>query len=394
MPAPSKKPRRASTAPKPAPRKPLQGAAARKASAARPSQPAKSAPKPPRPAGPAKKKAASLGTAKAPKPGASSARATQGKLPRSLRGLAAETPGFVPEPLRDASRGPRLQRVLADRGVASRRTCEVLIAQGRVRVNGQVVSGLPAFIDPTKDRVDVDGVAVASVGPASAKKKQEPGKAAAAKGDSVRRVYLMLNKPKGYISTTGDEFNRPTVLDLVEMDGQLPGGVHRLYPVGRLDSESTGLILLTNDGDLTERLTHPRFEVRKVYQVRVRGIVTDADLGKIEKGLLLAPKPEQLGRAMPKRANVGKIRLLSTRSDREHGDSSVLEMTLHEGQNREIRRIFARLGYKVRQLHRVRLGPLKLKGVAMGEWRLLERQEVAELQKLLRSSGSVSKSTK
>ncbi|MCC5830285.1 MAG: rRNA pseudouridine synthase [Phycisphaeraceae bacterium] len=304
-------------------------------------------------------------------------RALKGKLPRSLRGLAGREPGFIPEELRDASRGERLQRVLADAGVAARRACETLITQGRVKVNGQIVSGLPAWVDPKADQIEVDGVAVPGIGPRG--KRTASGRPNAS--PSHRLVYLMLNKPKGYITTASDEHNRPTVLDLVDLEGELPAGAKRLFPVGRLDSESTGLLLLTNDGDMTERLTHPRYEIEKVYQVRVRGKVGPDDVAQLEKGLLLAPRPKELGKKVPRRASVSRMRLLGTEHDHEHGDASTLEVTLREGQNREIRRVFARLGFKVRRIHRVRLGPLKLKGIALGQWRMLEHREVLMLRK-------------
>lgn len=279
----------------------------------------------------------------------------------------------------DAERGPRLQKVMAELGVASRRDCETLIEEGRVSVNGEVVNALPAWVDPGRDVIEVDGQRIN-------RPNQRKGWSA---GGPVRHTYLMVHKPRNVISTNDDPEGRKRVIDLV--DAELPGDP-RLYPVGRLDADSTGLILLTDDGELANRLTHPRYEVTKGYEVSVRGRVSEDDLERLRKGLYLAtrkaPKTSTpAGRgprtrdAAAKKAAVEQVRITGRQTDRERGDRTLLHITLREGQNREIRRLMARLGFKVRRLKRVAIGPLKLKGVAVGGWRMLTNTEVAMLKK-------------
>ena len=183
----------------------------------------------------------------------------------------------------EAPPGVRLQKVLAEAGVAARRKCETLIEEGRVRVNGEAVRTLPVFVDPAHDRIEVDGEPIA--------RPRKPRKRAWA-----NHRYLMLHKPKHVVSTTDDPEDRPTVLDLVDTAGD------RLYPVGRLDAESTGFILLTDDGELTQGLTHPSHEVPKKYVVSVRGKVTPEDVDKLRKGLILAD------RRRPRRREEGRRR--------------------------------------------------------------------------------------
>ncbi len=268
----------------------------------------------------------------------------------------------TPDELRDAARGVRLHKAMADAGVASRRDCEALIAQGRVRVNGQTVTQMPAWVDPKDDRITVDG---------------EPIKRPSKKKSTAAKTYIMVNKPGRVISTNDDPQGRKRVIDLVD----LPIAA-RLYPVGRLDAESTGLILLTNDGELTHRLTHPSYEVSKRYHVTVQGRLTGDDAEKLRKGLYLAHrgKPGQAG-ANVKRAAAAEVKLLGQETDRTRGDRTAMSITLREGQNREVRRILSRLGHKVRKLHRVAIGPVKLKGLALGEWRMLTATEVNMLRK-------------
>jgi pseudouridine synthase len=264
--------------------------------------------------------------------------------------------------LHDASRGVRLHKAMAEAGVASRRDCEDLILQGRVKVNGQVVKKLPAWVDPISDKITVDG---------------EPIRKPSKKRRSAAKTYLMVNKPKRVISTNEDPEGRKRVIDLVD----LPIAA-RLFPVGRLDSESTGLILLTDDGELTHRLTHPSFEVTKRYHVTVQGRLTEEDAEKLGKGLYLAHKGKPGGAgAKVKRAAAAEVKVLGYETDRTRGDRTTISLTLKEGQNREVRRILARLGHKVRSLHRVSIGKLKLKGLAPGEWRPLSATEVSILYK-------------
>jgi 23S rRNA pseudouridine2605 synthase len=267
----------------------------------------------------------------------------------------------------DASRGIRLQKVLADAGVASRRDCEAIIEAGRVRVNGRIVASLPAWVDAAEDHIEVDGEAVHQP-------KRHTGKGG--------MVYVMLNKPRNVISTTDDERGRVTVNDLIDLP---PSVVKRLYPVGRLDADSTGLILLTNDGDLAHRLTHPSYEVAKVYRVAIRGVLSEAEVEKLQQGILLAHRGTTGRQPQTRRATIAKLRRLGVQRDRTRGDRTLVELTLHEGQNREIRRVLAKLGHKVRRLDRVSIGPLSMKGLARGQWRLLDGQEVAKLKKAVKA---------
>ncbi len=282
----------------------------------------------------------------------------------------------------DKSRGPRLQKVLAEAGVASRRACEGLIAEGRVTVNGDAVETLPAFVDPREDRLAVDGKEVARP------------RRAAAKHPTAGKHYVMLNKPRGIISTVADEpgMDRRTVTDLV----RLPGRV-RLFPVGRLDADSTGLLLLTDDGELTQRLTHPSFGVQKSYRVTVRGKLENEDADRLRKGLLLTDRKrarqlENRGHDIaPRRAAVESVKILKHEVDHTRGHRTQLAITLKEGQNREIRRLLARLGFNVHRLERTSLGPLRIKGLKPGSWRTLEKVELQQLRKAAQLSGSAGK---
>jgi len=225
---------------------------------------------------------------------------------------------------------PRLQKVLAERGVGSRRACEALIAAGRVQVNGEVAA-LGRRVDATSDRVTVDGVPVSV----------RPG-----------LVYYLLNKPAGVLSTASDPQGRPAVTGLVPPEP-------RVYPVGRLDADSEGLLLLTNDGDLTYRLTHPSFGVEKEYLVA--GTPSPGELRRLREGLDLDD-----GRTAPARvARVG-----------DHG----LRITIHEGRNRQIRRMCDAIGHPVHRLVRTRIGPLRVEALAPGKWRELTPAEVRALE--------------
>ncbi len=273
----------------------------------------------------------------------------------------------------DKSRGIRLQKALAEAGVASRRECEEMIQAGRVRVNGAVVDTLPAWVDPATDRFQVDGEPVTRPRSATSRFK------------TAGRHYVMLHKPRRVVSTVTDEpgMGRTTVVDLVDLPGQ-----PRLYPVGRLDTDSTGLILLTDDGELTQRLTHPRYGISKRYLVSVKGKLEQKDLDRLRKGLfLIDPQkshspPKDASRGLPgKRARMEKVEILRHETDRTRGDRTTLAVTLGEGQNREIRRMFARLGFRVRRLQRTSIGPLRLKGLSSGQWRKLTSGEVASLRR-------------
>ena len=262
------------------------------------------------------------------------------------------------------STGVRLQKALADAGIGARRDCEQLIVDGRVQVNGRVSTTLPCFIDPQADAVSLDGVPVDVRG-------SVPNVASSAQ----KSVYVLVNKPKGVISTTHDELGRRNVLSL------LPPALRneaRLYPVGRLDGDSTGLLLLTNDGDFAHRLTHPRFGIAKEYRVVTTGLATEEQLTRLRKGMYLVT-PDATGTKNAKRATMESVRIVKRFVDRSRGDRTVLSVTLREGQNREIRRMLARVGLKVRELERVAIGPLRAGQLRPGQCKLLGRRDIERL---------------
>lgn len=234
----------------------------------------------------------------------------------------------------------RLQKIMAAAGVASRRVSEELIADGRVTVNG-VVASLGDKADPAVDRIAVDGV-ITTVDPT--------------------RITYVLNKPVGIISTASDTHDRPTVVDLVDVDT-------RLYPVGRLDADSEGLILLTNDGSLTQRLTHPAFGVDKEYLVRVDGEVSRGSLRRLRDGIELSD-----GVTAP-----AKVSQLSP---------GLLRFVLHEGRNRQIRRMCDAVGHPVLRLVRTRIGTLTDPALGPGEWRIVNRQELHDLEQAVADAGN------
>jgi pseudouridine synthase len=240
--------------------------------------------------------------------------------------------------------GERLQKVLAHAGVASRRAAEQLIQAGRVSVNGEVVTELGRRVT-ARDRVEVDG------------RPLEP---------SQRLVYVALNKPVGHVSTARDPEGRPTVLDLVRRP-------ERLYPIGRLDWDSEGLLLLTNDGALTHRLTHPRYGVEKEYHALVAGYPDGAALRALAEGVRLED-----GLTAP--ADVRRLR-----QDRL---GVWLAIAIHEGRNRQVRRMLEAVGHPAKRLVRVRVGPVELGGLPPGRWRELLPAEVAALRRAARLTPS------
>ena len=229
----------------------------------------------------------------------------------------------------------RLQRLLASAGFGSRRQCEELIEAGRVDVDGTVVTRLGTTVEPAASKVRVDGVLL---------KKQ-------------KLVYYAVNKPIGFVTTNRDPQGRPRVVDLVPPD-------ERVFPVGRLDRNSEGLILLTNDGELAQRLTHPKFGVRKVYRVTVAGKVDFETMKQMRKGIYIAE---------------GFVRVEGAKLVKSRSRSTEMEIVLREGKNREIRRILARLGHKVQHLRRIAVGPLRLGDVPSGAYRVVSHQEVEKL---------------
>jgi 23S rRNA pseudouridine2605 synthase len=251
----------------------------------------------------------------------------------------------------------RIQKILANAGVASRRNIEEMVLQGRVAVNGRVVAELPVLIDPQKDRVSVDDEPV-----------KLQGKQGAAGG---QRYYLLMNKPRGVHTTNVAQGEQVRAIDLLPPDFPT-----RVYPVGRLDAESTGLLLLTNDGELTNRLTHPRFGVPKTYRAIVDGSLTDRDIQELEKGVWLSD--ERTGGGFKARTN--HIRVTKRIREKGRGNKTVLELTLREGRNRQVRRMLAKIGHKVRDLSRIKFGPLTLHGLPPGKFRPLTPREVRELR--------------
>ena len=246
----------------------------------------------------------------------------------------------------DATRGIRLHKALADAGVASRRACERLIAEGAVAVNGTPVTTTPAWVDPARDRITVEGRRIKT---------------------KVRQVYVLLFKPRGVVCTNADDDGRRRAVDLVNH----PSGV-RLFPVGRLDMDTSGLLLLTNDGDLANRLTHPRYHLQKVYELTVRGSLDETEVRRLEQGLFLGDRSR---RGVDKTAR-SRLKLLKRDRNRTH-----LIMDLREGRNRQIRRMLARVGHPVKRLRRIQIGPLRLKGLRVGEWREPTSGELAALKR-------------
>lgn len=278
------------------------------------------------------------------KPGQRAGRPIKKKLPRSravggkpiARKVARAAAPGDPKAPRATTEGERLQKVLASAGVASRRECEALILEGRIEIDGRPVTELGVRVDLSKQRVSMDGEPLAK----------------------TRRVYFAVNKPEGVVSTTRDPAGRPRVIDL------LPPHVGRVFNVGRLDLSSEGLILVTNDGELANRLTHPRHGVEKVYHVQVAGLPTPETLAQLRKGVYLAEG----------RAHFEHVRLKSTRKN-----ASILEVVLDEGRNREIRRLLARVGHKVQRLTRIAVGPVRLGELPSGAYRPLTDNEVKAL---------------
>jgi 23S rRNA pseudouridine2605 synthase len=239
----------------------------------------------------------------------------------------------------------RLQKVLAAAGIGSRRECEAMIEQGRVSVDGVVVRRLGVRVNPDRQRIVVDG---------------EPVR-------STKLVYYLLNKPRGFLTTNYDPSGRPRALDLM---GALP---QRLFSVGRLDRESEGLLLWTNDGELTHRLTHPSFGVPKTYVVQVAGRPRPEDYVQLRKGIHLSE---------------GRVAVDSVRKVGSRGRSTLLEIVLSEGRNREIRRMLARLGHKVIRLTRHAIGPITDRGLKPGQFRSLRPDEVNLLRALVERHAS------
>ena len=225
----------------------------------------------------------------------------------------------------------RLQKFLANNGIASRRTCEQYILDGRVEVNGQVVTELGTKITPGKDLITVDG------------KKVET---------KEKKVYILLNKPIGYVTTVKDQYNRDTVMDLVKVK-------ERVVPVGRLDMYTSGAIILTNDGDFVYEWTHPKHEIEKTYNVTIKGIITDEEVQKLRDGV-------DIGGYVTRPA---KVKILKTDDEK---NISRLQIIIHEGKNRQVRRMCESINKKVLALHRSKIGKFDVRDLPLGKWKYID----------------------
>jgi 23S rRNA pseudouridine2605 synthase len=243
----------------------------------------------------------------------------------------------------------RLHKWLAAAGIASRRECEEMILDGRVTVNGRLADRLPVLIDPQRDDVRVDGRRI----------------------HAQRKVYFLLNKPRGVVCTNRDPAGRKRAVDL------LVGVRERVFPVGRLDADSTGLLLLTNDGELALRLAHPRYGVEKTYRAEIRHAVPPGDLEKLRRGIWLSTGRARHGDAPASRAQATRVTVVY-RSRQE----TALEIVLREGRNRQVRRMLAALGHPVRRLRRTQIGQLCIRGLGVGRFRPLTPAEVRYLQQI------------
>ncbi len=234
----------------------------------------------------------------------------------------------------------RLQKILSAAGVASRRAAESLIVEGRVSVNGDTVIELGTRADPLVDDIRVDG-----------RRIPQP-----------RRRYIALHKPRGYVTTRSDPEHRPTVIDLL-------GLKEYVYPIGRLDYDSEGLLLLTNDGEFADRLMHPRYGVEREYEARVRGVPEPAALRRLAQGVHIEGR----------RTASADVRLMETGRG-ARGDQAIISVVLHEGRTRQVRKMCEAIGHPVVRLRRVRIGPIRLGSLKAGEFRELTRREVEELE--------------
>lgn len=234
----------------------------------------------------------------------------------------------------------RLQKFLANSGIASRRKCEELILSGKVSVNGQVVTELGTKVNPTVDKIEYCGKLV---------------------HNSEKCVYILLNKPIGYVTTAKDQFDRDSVLDLVKVK-------ERVVPVGRLDMYTSGALILTNDGDFVYKVTHPKHEITKTYTVTVRGIIDNSAVEKLRNGV-------EIDDYITKPA---KVKILKTDEEK---NISRLEITIHEGKNRQVRKMCEAVGSKVVALHRSKIADIGVKDLRLGTWRYLKDYEVKNILK-------------
>lgn len=232
----------------------------------------------------------------------------------------------------------RLQKYLAEAGITSRRKAEEFIQQGKVKVNHKVVTELGTKINPQKDKVEYEGNAVTI---------------------QNEKVYILLNKPIGYVTTAKDQFNRNSVLDLVKVR-------QRIVPVGRLDMYTSGALILTNDGDFVYQVTHPKHEIEKTYNVTIKGMITKEKIEKLKKGVKIKDYTTK-----PAKVKILKIE--------EEKNQSRLEITIHEGKNRQVRKMCEAVGHKVLALHRSKIARIDVKELPLGKWRYLSKNEINEI---------------
>ena len=230
----------------------------------------------------------------------------------------------------------RLQKYLANCGVASRRKCEELILEGKIKVNGIVVTELGTKVNPQVDKIEYNGKVIK---------------------DNQKKVYVLLNKPIDYVTTVKDQFDRPIVTDLIK------GVNEKLLPVGRLDMYTSGALILTNDGDFIYKVTHPKHEIEKTYNATVKGIVTKSDIEQLKNGVKIedyVTKPAQV-----------KILKID-----EEKNISRIQIVIHEGKNRQVRKMCEAIGKKVLALHRAKIGNIDVKDLKIGQWRYLKKEEI------------------
>lgn len=236
----------------------------------------------------------------------------------------------------------RLQKVIAASGYTSRRKAEDLIVQGKVEVNGNIVKELGTKVK-SGDYITVEGKHIIG----------------------ENKVYYVFYKPKGCVCTLDDEFDRPKVTDYFDEVKE------RIYPVGRLDFDTTGVLIMSNDGDFANMIMHPRNHLEKIYEVSIKGLITGETLNKLEKGIYL-----EGAKTLPCKIKV-------TDKDTKHG-TTMLKIKLHEGKNRQVKKMFESVGFPVKRLHRISVGGINLKGLTPGKSRILKPQEVKDLRKLVK----------
>lgn len=238
----------------------------------------------------------------------------------------------------------RLQKYLATCGVASRRKCEELIKEGKIKVNGRVVTELGTKVS-NKDKVEFNGKVIK---------------------ENNKKVYILLNKPIGYVTTVKDQFDRPTVMDLVKKEKT------RLLPVGRLDMYTSGALILTNDGEFINKITHPKNEIEKTYNVTLTGIITQEDANKLKNGVEIEENNEKV--------KTGKAKVKVLKTDEEKNISRI-QITIHEGKNREVRKMCEAIDKKVLALHRAKIGNLDVKDLKLGTYRYLTKNDLKKIEK-------------